>query len=106
MRWARATAGRRLTPGRNAVAVFPPTAVAVYRDEPHGSPRNTVEVAVAEMDIRGSAVLVRGEQQPDGAPGLAAEITVEAAADLRLTPGERVWFSVKAGEVAFYPTAH
>jgi molybdate transport system ATP-binding protein len=98
--------GERLTPGRKAVAVFPPTAVAVYRDEPHGSPRNTVEVTVAEMDIRGSAVLVRGEQQPDGAPGLAAEITVDAAADLRLTPGERVWFSVKAGEVAFYPTAH
>src|ERR1700742_1592879 len=98
--------GERLTPGRNAVAVFPPTAVAVYRDEPHRRPRNSVEVAVAEMDIRGSAVLVRGEQQPDGAPGLAAEITVEAAADLRLTPGERVWFSVKAGEVAFYPTAH
>src|ERR1700754_2926276 len=58
--------GERLTPGRNAVSLFPPTAVAVYRDKPHGSPRNTVEVAVAEMDIRGSAVLVRGEQQPDG----------------------------------------
>jgi len=96
----------RPSPGQNAIAVFPPTAVAVYRDEPHGSPRNVVEVAVAEMDIRGSAVLVRGDQQPDGAPGLAAEITVDAATELRLTPGERVWFSVKAGEVAFYPAAH
>jgi molybdate transport system ATP-binding protein len=98
--------GERLSPGQNAIAVFAPTAVAVYRDEPHGSPRNTVEVAVAELDIRGSAVLVRGDQQPDGAPGLAAEITVDAAAELRLTPGERVWFSVKAGEVALYPAAH
>jgi molybdate transport system ATP-binding protein len=96
----------RPVPGQDAIAVFAPTAVAVYRDEPHGSPRNTVEIAIAEMDIRGSAVLVRGDQQPDGAPGLAAEITVDAAAELRLTPGERVWFSVKAGEVTFYPAAH
>jgi molybdate transport system ATP-binding protein len=93
----------QLAPGHNAVAVFPPSAVAVYRDQPHGSPRNTVEVTVAELDIRGSAVLVRADEQPDGAPGLAAEITSDAAAELRLTPGQRVWFSVKAHEVALYP---
>ena len=98
--------GDLLSPGQNAIAVFPPSAVAVYRDRPQGSPRNTVEVTVAEMDVRGSAVLVRGDQQPDGAPGLAAAITVDAAADLRLTPGERVWFSVKAHEVAMFPAAH
>ena len=98
--------GEKLSPEGHAIAVFPPTAVAVYRDQPHGSPRNTVEVTVAEMDIRGSAVLVRGAQQPDGAPGLAAEITADAASELRLTPGERVWFSVKAHEVALYRAAH
>ncbi|OBI48492.1 sulfate/molybdate ABC transporter ATP-binding protein [Mycobacterium sp. E787] len=87
----------------HAVAVFPPTAVAVYRDRPHGSPRNAVEVTVAELDARGSAVLVRSREQPDGAPGLAAEITADAATELRLTPGERVWFSVKAHEVTLYP---
>jgi molybdate transport system ATP-binding protein len=95
--------GKDLAKGQEAIAVFAPTAVAVYRDPPHGSPRNTVEVTVAELDIRGPAVLVRGAEQPDGAPGLAAEITVDAAAELRLTPGERVWFSVKALEVALYP---
>ena len=98
--------GDELAAGRNAIAVFPPTAVAVYREQPHGSPRNTVQVTVAEMDLRGSAVLVRGEQQPDGAPGLAAEITADAASELRLAPGEKVWFSVKAHEVALYPAAH
>jgi molybdate transport system ATP-binding protein len=98
--------GDQTGPGRHAVAVFPPTAVAVYRERPHGSPRNTVEVTVAELDIRGSAVLVRGREQPDGAPGLAAEITVDAATELRLTPGERVWFSVKAHEVTLYPAPH
>jgi molybdate transport system ATP-binding protein len=90
----------------NAVAVFPPTAVAVYRERPHGSPRNTVEVTVAELDAHGSAVLVRGREQSDGAPGLAAEITADAATELRLTPGERVWFSVKAHEVTLYPVPH
>lgn len=95
-----------LAAGRKAIAVFPPTAVAVYRGQPHGSPRNTVEVTVAEMDVRGPAVLVRGEQQADGAPGLAAEITVDAASELRLAPGEKVWFSVKAHEVTLYPAAH
>lgn len=98
--------GDLVSPEQDAIAVFPPTVVAVYRDQPHGSPRNAVEVTVAEMDIRGSAVLVRGAQQPDGAPGLAAEITADAASELRLTPGDRVWFSVKAHEVTLYPAAH
>ena len=108
-RWHAAAARQRpddLVPGRNAIAVFPPSAVAVYRERPLGSPRNTVEVTIAELDMRGSAVLVRGEQQPDGAPGLAAEITVDAASELRLAPGEKVWFSVKAHEVALHPAAH
>ncbi|HYB36956.1 MAG TPA: sulfate/molybdate ABC transporter ATP-binding protein [Mycobacterium sp.] len=94
-----------VTIGQNAVAVFAPTAVAVYRDPPHGSPRNTVAVAVAVLDTRGPTVRVRGEDQPDGAPGLAADITVDAAAELGLTPGERVWFSVKAQEVTLFPAA-
>ena len=98
-------AAQELGNGQDAIAVFPPTAVAVYRDPPHGSPRNCVELTVAELGVRGSAVLVRGREQADGAPGLAAEITVDAAAELRLTPGEDVWFSVKAHEVALYPAA-
>ncbi len=102
VRW-HATQGGELAPGARAVAVFPPAAVAVYRERPQGSPRNTVAVTVAELDVRGSAVLVRGGTQPDGAPGLAAAITVNAAADLRLAPGERVWLSVKAHEVALHP---
>ncbi|RAU90060.1 molybdenum ABC transporter ATP-binding protein [Mycobacterium colombiense] len=106
-RWyaAPAQSGQAFSPDQHAIAVFSPTAVAVYRDRPHGSPRNTVEVTVAEMDVRGPAVLVRGTQQPDGAPGLAAEITVDAASELQLVPGDRVWFSVKAHEVTLHPAA-
>ncbi len=84
------------------VAVFAPSAVAVYRDEPHGSPRNTVEVVVAELDSRGPAIRVRADEQPDGAPGLAADVTAEAAADLSLAPGERVFFTVKSQAVTLH----
>lgn len=97
------TASEKLADGRPAVAVFAPASVAVYRQRPHGSPRNTMEVTIAELDSRGPDVGVRGPDQPDGAPGLAATITADAAADLQLTPGARVWFSVKAHEVALHP---
>jgi molybdate transport system ATP-binding protein len=75
----------------------------VFREPPHRGSRNTVAVTVAELDSRGPAVRVRGEDQPDGAPGLAADVTVDAAAELRLTPGEQVWFSAKEHEVVLYP---
>ncbi|BCQ09067.1 molybdenum import ATP-binding protein ModC [Mycobacterium heckeshornense] len=97
-------AAENLTRGQEAVAVFAPATVAVYREAPHGSPRNAVEVTVAELDSRGTSLRVRGGEQPDGAPGLAADITVDAAAELGLTPGQRVWFAVKAQEVTLYPT--
>jgi molybdate transport system ATP-binding protein len=90
--------------GQPAVALFSPAAVAVYRDEPHGSPRNTMAVTVAELDSRGPAIRVRAEEQPDGVPGIAADITADSAAELRLTPGERVYFSVKAQEVTLLPS--
>ena len=101
-RW-QGIAAEQTTTGQDVIAVFPPTAVAVYRDPPHGSPRNTVESTVAELDSRGPAVRVRCVDQPDGAPGLAADITVDAAAELRLAPGNSVWLSVKSQEVAIYP---
>ncbi|BDB42551.1 hypothetical protein IWGMT90018_29970 [Mycobacterium kiyosense] len=92
-----------VSPGQGGVAVFAPSTVSVFPEPPHGSPRNTVEVTVAGLETRGAAVLVRGADQPDGAPGLAASITAEAAAELQLTTGRRVWFSVKALEVALHP---
>jgi molybdate transport system ATP-binding protein len=89
--------------GARAVAVFSPAAVAVYRELGHGSPRNSVEVTVAALDSRGPGIRVRADDQSDGAPGLAADITAEAAAELLLAPGDRIFFSVKAQEVTIYP---
>lgn len=103
-RW-HGTADDELAVGRPGVAVSTPQAVAVYREPPpHGSPRNLVEVTVADVQARGSAIQVRGIDQPDGAPGLAADITAEAAAELRLAPGQVVWFGVKAQEVTLRAT--
>lgn len=90
--------------GDSAVALFNPAAVSVYREQPHGSPRNTLAVTVSELDSRGPAIRVRAEDQPDGAPGLAADITADSAAEMRLTPGDRVYFSVKAQEVILLPS--
>jgi molybdate transport system ATP-binding protein len=103
MRWhGRAAAETPPERGQRAIAVFTPAAVAVYREPPHGSPRNTVEVTVAALDASGSGIRVRASEQPDGAPGLAADVTAEAAAELRLTPGDQVYFSVKAAEVVLH----
>jgi molybdate transport system ATP-binding protein len=96
--------GPNLVVDESAVALFNPAAVAVYRDKPHGSPRNTIEVTVAELDGRGAVIRVRADEQPDGAPGLAADITAESAAELHLVPGDRVYFSVKAQEVTVHPS--
>ncbi|MCG7609978.1 MULTISPECIES: sulfate/molybdate ABC transporter ATP-binding protein [Mycobacterium] len=96
------TAASEVAPGVPVVAVFSPASVAVYRHEPHGSPRNTVAVTVAELDSRGPGIRVRADDQSDGAPGLAADITAESAAELGLAPGDTVFFSVKAQEVAVH----
>jgi len=92
-----------LEPGAAAVALFRPTAVAVYLDATHGSPRNVFPVTIAEMDIHGTAVRVRGTDQPDGGTGLAADITAASAADLDLAPGQNVYFAVKTQEVELHP---
>ncbi|MCH9728627.1 MAG: ATP-binding cassette domain-containing protein [Actinomycetia bacterium] len=89
-------------PGTAAIALFRPGAVAVHPDPPHGSPRNVVAVTIAELDVRGPIVRVRGIDQPDGTAGLAADITTSAAADLDLVPGKTVYFAVKAQEVELH----
>ena len=82
--------------GAAAAAVFPPSAVAVYTEPPHGSPRNTLRVTVGEIEARGATVLVRASS------GLSAEITTAAAVDLTLEPGVTVWFVVKATEIRIH----
>ncbi len=81
--------------GEPAIAAFRPQAVAVYRQEVHGSPRNAFSVTVTEVEPRGDLVRVH-------AGDLAADVTVQAAADLELAAGSRVTFTVKATEISVY----
>lgn len=83
--------------GDDVVAVFRPSAVAVFREPPGGSPRNALAVEVSDLEPLGDQVRVR-------AGDLAADITTYAAAELDLAPGTPVTFSVKASEVAVYRT--
>ncbi|WP_245713508.1 sulfate/molybdate ABC transporter ATP-binding protein [Nocardia vaccinii] len=89
------------TPGGRAAAVFSPAAVAVYRGRPEGSPRNVFRVRVAELTDRGGVVRVHAADRADG-PGMIADLTPAAVAELALVPGEEVYFTVKAGEVQVY----
>jgi molybdate transport system ATP-binding protein len=78
-----------------AVAVFPPSAVSVFLDDAHGSPRNYFQVAITDLEPHGDLIRVR-------AGSLAADITPAASADLGLVPGLPVHFVVKAMAVAIY----
>ena len=95
-----------------AVAVFPPSSVAVFPERPAGSPRTVVEVRLAGTEPRGELVRLRAEPPPGGpawVDGLAADVTPAAVADLAgggaLDPGTRLWFAVKAAEVSVHPAA-
>jgi molybdate transport system ATP-binding protein len=81
--------------GDPVVAVFRPSAVAVYRAAPGGSPRNSLPVTITDVEPRGDSVRVRADH-------LAADVTPLAAAELDLAPGLQVVFSVKATEVSVY----
>jgi molybdate transport system ATP-binding protein len=94
--------GATLTVGGSAVAVFTPAAVAVYREQPQGSPRNSVRVRIGALDLAGGAVRVRAAEQADGLPGLAADVTPDSVADLRLAIGDQVWFAVKTQSVSLH----
>jgi molybdate transport system ATP-binding protein len=87
-------------PAGSAVCVtIPPSAVALYRDRPHGSPRNTWPVTVTDIQLIGQTARV----SLNGPFTLVAEVTIAAVADLRLTAGQGLWATVKATEVHAYP---
>jgi len=83
--------------GDPVVAVFPPSAVSVFLDDPGGSPRNALDVTITHLEPHGGQIRVRTES-------LSADITARAAAELDLVPGSRAFFVVKATEIAVYGT--
>ncbi|HLG00202.1 MAG TPA: ABC transporter ATP-binding protein [Acidimicrobiia bacterium] len=83
----------------SVVATFRPSAVAVFREAPGGSPRNVLEGTVSEIVPTGERVRVR----IDSHPVVVAELTTSAAAALELRPGDRVYAVVKATEIEVRP---
>lgn len=87
-------------PGNGDVlAAFPPTVVSLYRDQPHGSSRNTWPVRVESLEQHGTITRVRASGEPD----VLVDITPAAVADLDATVGTLLWAELKATEVRSYP---
>ncbi len=82
-----------------AFAAFSPASVSLFGERPSGSPRNVWHGTVSSVAPHGDAVRV----QVEAAVPLLADITPAALATLGLSPGSRIWASVKATEVSIYP---
>jgi len=80
-------------------ATVPPSAVALHRREPEGSPRNTWRLHVVAVTMQGQSARV----SLDGDLHLIAEVTLESVAALGLSVGQQLWAAVKATEVRTYP---
>jgi len=78
---------------------FPPAAVALYAQQPSGSPRNTWRATVASVSRHGDALRI----ELVGPIPVAADVTPAAAVQLELEPGREVWASLKATEATSYP---
>jgi len=94
-------AGRLVAPGATGEVhvALRPSAVALHRRHPEGSPRNVWPGRVAGVEAVGDRVRVA----VSGAPDVLADVTPDAVADLDLSAGAEVWVSVKATELAVYP---
>ncbi|ABK53810.1 ABC transporter related protein [Acidothermus cellulolyticus 11B] len=78
-----------------------PSAVAVYRERPDGSPRNCWKARVTSVEEYGHVVRL-GVSRP---ANMIADITAESLALLRLRVGDDAWFAVKATDLVVYPAA-
>jgi molybdate transport system ATP-binding protein len=78
---------------------FRPSAVAVYRTRPNGSPRNVWAGTVTLTEPLGDAFRVHVA----GPVPVTAEVSAAAVAELDLIEGRKVWVAVKAAEVEAYP---
>ncbi|TDD85506.1 ABC transporter ATP-binding protein [Actinomadura rubrisoli] len=79
---------------------FAPSAVALYRSRPDGSPRNLWRTRVDAIERQGDRVRVQLSGPPFPA---VAEVTPAAVAELQLSEGSLIWAAVKATETHVYP---
>ena len=86
-----------LRPGVPGVALVPPDAVALYRQAPHGSPRNVLTGRVTGLERSGALVSVRLELEEG--QHLSAAVTAGAVAELGITEGQEIFCAIKAVQV-------
>jgi molybdate transport system ATP-binding protein len=84
----------------SAFALVHPRGVSLHRHKPEGSPRNVWRGEVGGIDFEGDRVRV----QVRGPLEVVAEVTPQAAAELRLNDGGPIWVTIKATEVDVYAT--
>lgn len=82
-----------------AFGVIHPEAVALHRERPAGSARNSWQGTITDIDEHGR----RARVVVDAPVPITAEITQDARSALDLHVGAEVWVSVKATEVGVYP---
>jgi molybdate transport system ATP-binding protein len=85
-------------PASSVAVAIRPRAVALHAHRPDGSPRNTWEATVTDVQDDRDRVRV----QLRGPVELVAEVTPAAVAELALRSGSTVWASVKAVDVVAY----
>jgi len=86
-------------PAGEVYVALRPSAVALHRSRPEGSPRNVWAGRVAGVEAVGDRVRVAVTGRPD----VLADVTPGAVAELDLAAGAPVWVSVKAAELTVYP---
>lgn len=86
-----------LCPGAPGIALVPPDAVALYREAPHGSPRNVLTGRVTGLERSGALVSVRLELEEG--QRLSAAVTAGAVAELGITEGREICCVIKAVQV-------
>jgi len=82
-------------PTGQVLATIHPRAIAVHRNHPEGSPRNTWQTTITRVEHYGDRVRL----QTSVPLPLTAEVTPEAVAALDLSEGSVVWISIKATEI-------
>jgi molybdate transport system ATP-binding protein len=81
------------------LATIHPRSIALYRQRPDGSPRNTWPARVELVEALGDRVRIGlGPPVP-----LTAEVTSASHAALNLAPGTEIWVAIKATEILIEP---
>lgn len=94
---SRVERGEALDPGAPGIALVPPDAVALYREAPHGSPRNVLAGRVMGLERSGALVSVRLDLEEGQC--LSAAVTAGAVAELGIAEDREVFCVIKAVQV-------